>query len=701
MKTLQNQKHIEDVLNKYKEHEDVLLKAIDFIHQKHKNQLRKSGEPYVNHPIAVANILASIDMDHYSILAGLLHDVVEDTDTTIDEIQKEFGEQVAILVDGLTKIDKYTFSSKEQAKAENYRKMLFAMSRDVRVIVIKLADRLHNMRTLEYLPRRKQLEIANETIGIYAPIAHRLGVWSIKKELEDLYLKYTHPEEYEKIKSFVQSVSAQSELYLKKYFIPKLIEAINSFYKDKKPNYTIQYRQKHIYSIYQKLIRKNLKLDELQDILGIRVITDDISSCYTVLGIVHSVFRPIPGSFDDYISLPKPNMYQSLHTAVEGPKKKVVEVQIRTQDMHERAEKGIAAHWAYKENAYAKDNSIFSWLRDVVNSIKTKNADELVEAFKEELFEDEVFVFTPKDDVIVLPKGSTALDFAYYIHTDIGNHCQRATANGKIVPISYVLQSGDRIEIITSPSQSPKIEWLKIATTKKAKTRIRLFLKAKEKDISIQEGQKSLLKLSEKLNINFDQMIKTISTQLNMNPLDIYADVGFGKIPINRIIKLFSQEKEQKAVQEQDKGGSLRLGDISNVLFSIAKCCLPIPGDPVRGVISKTSGIVIHHEKCPNLQYALRNIPNKVVNIDWKTQDRLYSTRVRVLTSDRPGILSEVSSAFTKANINILEASTKTDNTNQATMDFRIQLKNTKDLNKAFEYISSVKGVESIKRIFG
>ena len=699
MKTLD--KNVEDILHKYKEHEDIITKAIDFIYQKHENQTRKSGEPYVNHPIAVAKILASIDMDYHSIVAGLLHDVVEDTDTTIEEIQKEFGEQVANLVDGLTKIDKYKFSSKEQAKAENYRKMLFAMSKDVRVIVIKLADRLHNMRTLEYMPRHKQLEIAKETIDIYAPIAHRLGIWSIKKELEDLYLKYTNQEEYEKIKAFVESISKEAEVYLKKYFIPKIVEGINDFFKDKKPDYTIQYRQKHIYSIYQKMKRKNLKLEDLQDILGIRIIVEDVSQCYTILGIVHSIFRPIPGSFDDYISLPKPNMYQSLHTAVEGPKKKVVEVQIRTYEMHERAEKGIAAHWAYKENTSTKDNTVFAWLRDVINSIKTKNADELIEAFKEELFEDEVFVFTPKDDVIVLPKGATVLDFAYYIHTDIGNHCHRAIVNNKIVPLSYTLKSGDRVQIITSPSQSPKIEWLKIVTTKKAKTRIRLFLKAKEKELAIEEGKKTLLKLSEKLNINFEEMIKSLSLQFDTNETELLASVGFGKIPINRIVKLFSKEKERKEIKDEGKEGSLKLENISNVLFSIAKCCMPIPGDPVLGVISKNAGIVIHHEKCPNLQYALRNIPQKVVKIDWKAQDKLYTTKVRVIASDRPGILSEVSSAFTKSNINILEASTKTDNLNIANMDFKIQLRSTKDLNRAFDEIKSIKGIESIKRVFG
>ncbi len=703
MKTLDKtvEKHIENILNKYKEHEDIINKAIDFIYQKHENQTRKSGEPYVNHPIATASILASIDMDYHSIVAGLLHDVVEDTNTTLEDIQKEFGEQVANLVDGLTKIDKYKFSSKEQAKAENYRKMLFAMSKDVRVIVIKLADRLHNMRTLEYMPREKQIEIAKETIDIYAPIAHRLGIWSIKKELEDLYLKYTHPEEYEKIKAFVQSISAESETYLKKYFIPKLIEAINTFFKDKKPSYTIQYRQKHIYSIYQKIKRKNLKLEDLQDILGIRIIVEDVSQCYTILGIVHSIFRPIPGSFDDYISLPKPNMYQSLHTAVEGPKKRVVEVQIRTYEMHERAEKGIAAHWAYKENASTKDNSIFAWLRDVVNSIKTKNADELIEAVKEELFEDEVFVFTPKDDVIVLPKGATALDFAYYIHTDIGNHCHRVIVNNKIVPLSYVLQSGDRIQIITHPSQTPKIEWLKIVTTKKAKTRIRLFLKAQEKELATEEGYKTLLKLSEKLNINFEEMIKKLTIQFDTTDTEVFANVGFGKIPINRIIKIFSKEKEQRQIKDEGKEGSLKLENISNVLFSVAKCCMPIPGDPVLGIISKNAGIVIHHEKCPNLQYAIRNIPQKVVTIDWKSQDKLYTTRVRVIASDRPGILSEVSLAFTKSNINIVEASTKTNNLNIANMDFKIQLRNTKDLQRAFGEIKLIKGVESVKRVFG
>ncbi len=699
MKTLD--RSVEELLKKYKPYEEEILKAIDFIYQKHENQKRKSGEPYVMHPIEVAKILASIDMDYQSIVAGLLHDTVEDTDTTLEEIKKEFGGAIANLVDGLTKIDKYKFSSKEQAKAENYRKMLFAMSKDVRVIVIKLADRLHNMRTLDYLPERKKLEIAQETIDIYAPIAHRLGIWSIKKELEDLYFKHTHPKEYEKIKVFIQKISTESEMYLKKYFVPRIVEAINKFFKDKKPNYSIQYRQKHIYSIYQKMKRKNLNLEDLQDILGVRIILEDTTQCYTVLGLVHSIFRPVPGSFDDYISMPKPNMYQSLHTAVEGPKGRVVEVQIRTYEMHERAEKGIAAHWSYKENNASKDNSIFAWLRDVVNNIKTKNASELIEAVKEELFEDEVFVFTPKDDVIVLPKKATVLDFAYYIHTDIGNHCYRAIVNNKIVPLSYELQSGDKVQIITNPAQSPKIEWLKIATTKKAKARIRLFLKAKEKESAIEEGKKTLLKLSERLNVSFEDIMKKLNSSFGMEEQEIFASIGFGKVPINKVIKLFSKEKEEKQIKTSEKEGTLSLNDISNVLFSVAKCCEPIPGDSVKGIITKNLGVVIHHEKCPNLQYALRNIPQKVLNINWKSQDKLYSTKLRVKAIDRPGILSEVSSAFTKSNINILEAATKTDNLNIANMNFKIQVKSTKDLEKAVGLIKSIAGVESVKRIFG
>lgn len=698
MKTIY--KDIEILLTKYKEQEHLILKALDFINEKHRNQMRKSGEPYVNHPIKVANILASINMDYQSIITGLLHDTVEDTDTTLDDIKREFGEEIAFLVDGLTKIDKYKFSSKEQAKAENYRKMLFAMSKDVRVIVIKLADRLHNMRTLEYMEESKRIEIANETIDIYAPIAHRLGIWSIKKELEDLYLKYTHPQEYANIENFVQRAVHESEIYLKKYFLPKLIGAINEFFKSKKPKYTIQYRQKHIYSIYQKTKRKYLNIEDLQDILGVRIIVDDINICYTMLGIVHSIFRPIPGSFDDYISLPKPNMYQSLHTAVEGPKNRVVEVQIRTYEMHERAEKGIAAHWSYKENASPKDNAIFSWLRDMVNSIKTKNASELIETVKDGLFEDEVFVFTPKDDIVVLPKGATALDFAYYIHTDIGNHCHRILVNNKIVPLSYKLQSGDKVQIITNPSQTPKIEWLKIATTKKAKNRIKLFLKAQDKELAIEEGKKTLLKLSEKLGIDQEELMRKLLSSFNIQQTELFASVGFGKIPINRIIKLLEYKQKPKYIKEDSQESSIKLANLSNILFDVAKCCKPIPGDPVLGIISKNAGIMIHHEKCPNIQYAIRNIPERVLKIDWHGNDKLYNTRVQIKAKDRPGILSEVSLAFTKSNINIIQANTKTDNLNIANMDFEIQLKNTKELEKAVYTIKSIQGVESVKRIF-
>jgi guanosine-3',5'-bis(diphosphate) 3'-pyrophosphohydrolase len=504
-------KKIEKLLSMVEEgdREDV-LRAIEFLEERHAGQRRASGEPYAVHPIETAIIIASMGLKKEAIISALLHDVLEDTNTTYQELKERFGETVANIVEGVTKIGKYKIKDVSSEKAENYRKLFLATAKDIRVLLVKLADRLHNMRTLEHLPKEKRIRIAKETLEIYVPLANRLGVWQIKTELEDLCFMHLYPKEYERVKEFVRERRAKLEEYLKRLFIPKLREAL------KKANIQaeITYRPKHLFGIWQKTIRKGISLEDVHDILGVRVIVNTVEECYLVLGIIHNTFTPVPGKFDDYISLPKPNLYQSLHTAVIGPKGKVVEVQIRTWEMHERAEKGIAAHWAYKESFNLKDNSVYGWLKKLVESLKgSKNAQEVLDNIKLELFSEEVFVFTPKGDLLVLPKGATPVDFAYHIHTDIGDHCAGAKVNGRIVPLDYRLQNGDQVEIITNPNKKPNPEWLKFVVTSKAKSKIKAYLKELEREKQIQEGRELLENLAKKLNIDRQELLEKIKKQ--------------------------------------------------------------------------------------------------------------------------------------------------------------------------------------------
>lgn len=695
---------VKELLESYKENKDLILKAYEFIKEKHKDQKRKSGEDYIVHPLKVALIVKDMNLDISSVITALLHDTLEDTNTSPEEIENLFGKEIRTMVEGLTKISKYKFSSKEEAKAENYRKMLISMAKDIRIVLIKLADRLHNLRTLEYMSEKKQIEIARETLDIYAPIAHRFGMWQIKRELEDLSFKYLNKEEYEKIKAFLDKIAPEADRYLQKYFLPVLIDGIKAYnQKALKPiEFQIKYRRKNVFSVYNKLKRKNLSLNDLQDILGVRIIVGTAEECYTVLGIVHSLFRPVPGSFDDYISMPKPNFYQSIHTAVEGPKNKIVEVQIRTKEMDERAEKGIAAHWAYKENKFTKQETFFSWLRDIVDSLTSLKEDpkELIENVKNQLFSDEVFVFTPKNDIIILPEGSTVLDFAYYIHSELGNKCVGAFVNGKFVSISYVLQSGDKVEIIKNQNQKPSIEWLKIAKTQRAKAKIKQFLKALEKENFLKEGKSILYKLSQKLGLKPEIFIKELEDYFNKKEEDLYIAVGSSQISLNSIIKLFKKEEKKELKESYDqKTKTLSIDGVSNIKFELAPCCNPLPGDKIVGVFSKTKGLVLHIANCKNALYLKKNIPQKALDIKWENSKGIYKTNIRVLAKDRVGILGEITSALSKLNINISKALTKTEN-NKALMEFEISVKDIDELNKAMETLKSIKDVEKVYRLF-
>lgn len=680
-----------------KEEREKIKACIEFVEKKHEGQYRKSGESYIVHPLEVALILAELNMDTETIMAGLLHDVLEDTNTTYEELVELFGKEVADLVEGVTKLSKINFKDIESQKVENYRKLILAFSKDIRVVFVKLADRLHNMKTLHYLPREKQIRIAKETLEIYVPIANRLGLWRIKTELEDLCFMYLYPKEYEEVKSFVGKTRKELEEYLKKHFIPRLREELN------KANIKahITYRPKHLYGIWQKSIRKGISLQDVHDILGVRVIVDTVKDCYLVLGIVHSAFTPVPGKFDDYISLPKPNLYQSLHTTVIGPKGKMVEVQIRTWEMHERAEKGIAAHWAYKEGKTVKDSGIYAWLRSLVESIQgSKNNQELLENLKLELFSEEVFVFTPKGDVVVLPKGATPVDFAYHIHTDIGNHCAGAKVNGRIVPLNYRLQSGDMVEIITNPNKKPNPEWLNFVVTSKAKSRIKAYLRELERERLLEVGKERLELLSNRLNVSKEVIIQRLLQETRAkSDEELLILLGSGKLSKEKVYSIFKVSEKQKP-QEEKLQESIDLEGLGNVMHELASCCRPIWGEEAYGVVSRGKGLVVHSAECPNLSYLLKHFPEKVLKVRWGRSQGLYPVGIRLVVSDRIGILGEITTTIAKLGANITEARTKSLPSGQALMDFILQVKDYWHYKKIKESLSTLEGVERVERLF-
>lgn len=698
MEATLHKKHEERLFKAIGYKDDRVKKALEFIEEKHAGQFRKSGEPYVVHPVEVAIILAELGMDIDTVIAGLLHDVLEDTETTYEEIKENFGKDVADIVEGVTKLGKIHFKDVQTQKAENYRKLILAFSKDLRVIFVKLADRLHNMKTLQCFSREKQVRIARETLEVYVPIANRLGLWKIKTELEDLCFMHLYPKEYEEVKNFVGKSKRELEDYLRRVFIPKLKEEL----KKAGINAHVSYRPKHLYGIWQKTLRKGIKLEDVHDILGVRVIVNTVQECYLVLGIVHSVFMPVPGKFDDYISLPKPNLYQSLHTAVIGPKGKMVEVQIRTWEMHERAEKGIAAHWAYKEGRSIKDGGVYSWLKSLVESVKgSKNPQELLENLKLELFSEEVFVFTPKGDLIVLPKGATPVDFAYYIHTEVGNHCAGAKVNGRIVPLNYRLQSGDMVEIITNPNKKPNQEWLNFVITSKAKSKIKAVLKELEKERYLQLGKEKIEIYAQKLGISKEELLKKLLEETKAKgEEDLYLILGEGKISKEKVYSLFKKTQKSK-IQEEKVEDILHIDGLGNVLHTLAECCNPLPGEEVFGVISKGKGLVIHSKECPNLNYLLKVSPEKVIKVLWSKSQGFHPVRLRLLVKDRVGILGEVTTTIAKSGANITEARTKSLPSGQALMDFTVQVENYQNFLKVKDALQSLEGVESIQRLMG
>jgi GTP pyrophosphokinase len=687
---------------------DIIKKAYIFSARVHKDQVRLSGEPYLNHPLETAYILTELKMDEYCIAAGLLHDVLEDTLTTRDELVKEFGEEIAQLVDGVTKIGKIQYASHLERKAENYRKMLIAMAKDIRVVIIKLADRLHNMRTLEFHSKEKQESISRETVEIYAPIAHRLGMARLKGELEDLAFKYLKPEIYYDLKEKVEQKIKEREKY-----VEKVKEIIKKVLLEHNIKAEVTGRPKHLSSIYEKMERQKVGLDQIYDLVAFRVIVGSVRECYEVLGIIHSLWRPIPGRFKDYIGVPKPNMYQSLHTTVIGPEGERIEIQIRTEEMHKVAEYGVAAHWKYKENKTktAKDDEErFAWLRQILEwQQETRDAKEFIESIKTELFTDEVYVFTPKGDVKVLPKGSTPVDFAYAIHTDVGNHCAGAKVNGKMVPLRHELVTGDIVEIITLPQQKPSADWLKFVKTSKAKAKIKQMLKQQQYEKSIAIGKELIEKIFKKHDLSFSKLTKNelahIFKRFNLkNEEDFFSNVGFGRIsPIQVLSEILPEERKQEikitevtSNKYYSKEGIV-IKELDGILIKFGKCCNPIPGEPIIGFISRGKGITIHSKDCPNI---LNADPQRLIEASWDpTKKIIRPIKIRVECVDEPGLLSNISSSISAQNVNISEAKITTTGDKKAVCDFMVQITDTSLLNKLIQGIGKVKGVYSVTRI--
>lgn len=613
---------------------DVIKKAYEVAKEAHKDQKRISGEPYITHPIDVACILAELGMDTSTIAAGLLHDVIEDTDYTYEDMAREFSEEIANLVEGVTKLGKIQYKTKEEQQADNVRKMLLAMAKDIRVIIIKLADRLHNLRTLKFMRKEKQKQKAKETLDIYAPLAHRLGMSKIKWELEDLAFRYLHEEEYYDLVKKIAEKRVEREEY-----IDSVIKDLDDKLQDAGIDADIEGRPKHFYSIYRKMVNKHKSIEQIFDLTAIRILVNSVKDCYGVLGIVHTIYKPIPGRFKDYIAMPKPNMYQSLHTTVIGPQGKTFEIQIRTFEMHKTAEYGIAAHWKYKEGGDDDKGVDFetklAWLRDILEWQKeTSDAEEFIEGFKIDLFSDEVFVFTPKGVVINLASGSTPIDFAYRIHTDIGNRCIGAKVNGKIVPLDYKLKTGEIVEIITSKTaQGPKMDWLNIAKSNQAKSKIRQWFKKIKKVENIDKGKELLEKELKKQGVTFNDIAKgdayeKMQRRYNIHSMeDLYSRIGVGMMCASNIVSRLKEEslddkekhsKElvEKNIEEQihknekkqsnDNNYGVTVKGLSNIMVRFAKCCNPVPGDEVLGYITKGRGVSIHRKDCNNIKSLIK-----------------------------------------------------------------------------------------------
>ncbi|MBV7391146.1 MULTISPECIES: RelA/SpoT family protein [Enterococcus] len=716
-----------------KEHVAFVEKAYNFAFEAHKEQVRQSGEPYIIHPIQVAGILADLHMDPHTVATGFLHDVVEDTEVTLEDLKNEFGADVALLVDGVTKLGKIKYKSHEEQLAENHRKMLLAMAQDLRVIMVKLADRLHNMRTLKFLRDDKQRRIARETLEIYAPLADRLGMSRIKWELEDTSLRYLNPKQYYRIVHLMQSKREERVSY-----VDEAVEEIKKATKELGIEGDIYGRPKHIYSIYRKMRDQKKQFEEIYDLLAIRVIVDSIKDCYAVLGAIHTQWKPMPGRFKDYIAMPKANMYQSLHTTIIGPSGNPVEVQIRTHEMHQIAEFGVAAHWAYKEGKTDKqeennDNRQLDWFREIIElQDESYDASEFMEGVKGDIFADKVYVFTPKGDVTELPKGSGPLDFAFSIHTDVGNKTTGAKVNGKMVQLDYKLKNGDIIEIMTSPNSfGPSRDWLSMVKTSKARNKIKRFFKTQDREENIIKGHDAVLKCIAELGFNSKEMLTKEKMAVALDKFnfhsedDLYAAVGFGEIsPLTFTNRLTEKERREQQKQKQRETvdeivnnppkkeperikvrheGGIVIQGIENLLIRISHCCNPVPGDQIVGYITKGRGISIHRTDCPNITNQ-KDVQERLIEVEWEDTSNTvqeYNADLEIYGFNREGLLNDVLnivSGLTKKLVSV-EAKPTKDKLAMIKLTFKIQ--NVTHLYNIVDKIKTIPDVYSVKRTNG
>ena len=713
--------NVEDMASKYLSDEqiEIIRKAYEFAKDAHEGQFRKSGEPYILHPVQVAGILTELKLDYATICAGFLHDVVEDTKYTFDDIKETFGEDIAVIVDGVTKLDKVKFRSKKQSQAENHRKLFVSIAKDLRVIFVKLADRLHNMRTMKYMREEKQREISSETLEIYAPLAHRLGISSVKWELEDTSLRYLHPSQYFSIVGMMkQKRSAREES------IKDACSRITSILADNKIKAQVTGRPKHIYSIYKKMVKQNKSFDQIYDLLAVRVLVDSVADCYATLGLVNNLWVPIPGRIKDYIAMPKPNMYQSLHTTVIAPDGQTLEVQIRTYEMHEIAEKGIAAHWAYKEGKRVNKNNNFyeklNWFQKIAENDETEaTAESFMESLKVDLLSDKIYVFTPNSDIIELPKGSCIVDFAYAIHSEVGNKMVGATVNDKIEPFDYVLSTGEICDIRTSKnSTGPNRSWLEIATSSQTKSKIKAFFKKAAREENLVKGEILLKDEIKANNFDIDEVLteENITTALNKykfaNLEEMYVAIGYGGITANKVFarltekirkekmtqakieKLFNAEENKKIVTET----GVYVKGVDNILVRLSKCCQPIPGDEIVGFITKGRGVTVHRHNCPNLS---EEDHARILDVEWveSLNARRYSVTLQIHAFDRDLLLQNVLLTLSESRVEIkkLNSESKADKTCVITIG--IYVKNVSECDYMIKKLRQIQDVYSVERI--
>ena len=697
---------------------DLVKRAYRFSEISHQGQQRASGEPYLSHPLEVAGLLVNFKMDVTTVTAGLLHDVLEDTRATKDDLTREFGVEIADLVDGVTKIGKLAFSSKEERQAENFRKMLVAMARDIRVLMIKLADRLHNMRTLDYLVQDRGRKIAEETLDIYAPLAHRLGMAKVKAELEDLALRCLHAEDYADLQRRVAKRRLEREAE-----INQVIAILERKLGEVGIEAQIRGRPKHFYSIWKKMHDQGREFDEIYDLTAVRVITNSVRDCYGALGVIHSLWKPVPGRFKDFIAMPKVNMYQSLHTTVIGPKGDPVEIQIRTREMHRVAEEGIAAHWLYKEKKSDKDkfDQSLVWLRQLMEwQQEMKDPREFMESVRVDLFPDEVYVFTPKGDVKALPEGSTPIDFAFAVHTQVGHRCAGAKVNGKLVPLRYTLRQGDIVEIVTSPTQHPSRDWLKIIKSSRARSKINQWLKTEERARSLSLGRELFerearkYRLSPATLLGSEEVVKKVLTELGFPSVDdLLASIGYGKTGVHQVLTKLApgevleagrtpEAKPQKAARPAKSDGGVKIRGVEDLLVRFARCCTPVHGDPIVGFITRGRGLTVHTRDCHTVAQGFLD-KERVVGAEWDVAEpAARPVKIAVyIGRDRPGLLAEISAAISSRHGNITKAEITVTEDRKGINHFVVEVADLHQLQQIIGAIREVRDVIKVERVRG